>query len=482
MTLRLILTDGAGVQGLTATFGAFINTTVPAAAASAAAAAASAAAALNSQNAAASSASQASTNATAAGVSASSAAGSATAAAGSASSASASASSASASATAASGSATSAGTSASAASASASAAAGSATAAATSASNAAATLANALVKTNNLSDVSNAATALSNIGGLAKTANLSDVANVTTARGNLSAAKSGVNSDITSLTGLTTPLPISEGGTGASTASGGLTNLGGLPFGFVGQCRFDFVSATQCKLSRYNGKSIVIGTTQYDIPSAGVTLSNSGLGANVLYFVYAFINAGAITLEASTTLPIFDTTTGNPIKTGDSSRTVVGMVYTSSASQFFLNSNAGGGIGVLSYFNRKPKEAEVSTAVNFQPPGDGGYYPNSNTLLYGCRWSDEVVSHRVMGTCNAVANGIFSVACYIGAAPNVSGAIGPGTGGAVGTQSITTGFAGSHNSIEDWTTSATVQAYSCSVAGSPAANFPSMTCKIVCMG
>jgi microcystin-dependent protein len=43
---------------------------------------------------------------------------------------------------------------------------------------------------------------------------------------NTNAAHNGANSDITSLNGLTTPLPISEGGTGASTAAQALINLG----------------------------------------------------------------------------------------------------------------------------------------------------------------------------------------------------------------------------------------------------------------
>lgn len=42
----------------------------------------------------------------------------------------------------------------------------------------------------------------------------------TTARSNLSAAKSGANSDITSLTGLTTALSVAQGGTGATTLTG----------------------------------------------------------------------------------------------------------------------------------------------------------------------------------------------------------------------------------------------------------------------
>lgn len=45
---------------------------------------------------------------------------------------------------------------------------------------------------------------------------------------NLGAAKAGANSDITSLSGLTTALSIGQGGTAATTASGALQNLGGL--------------------------------------------------------------------------------------------------------------------------------------------------------------------------------------------------------------------------------------------------------------
>jgi hypothetical protein len=59
---------------------------------------------------------------------------------------------------------------------------------------------------------------------LAKAANLSDVANATTSRTNISAAKSGANSDITSLTGLTTPLSQAQGGTGTTTGYYGFKN------------------------------------------------------------------------------------------------------------------------------------------------------------------------------------------------------------------------------------------------------------------
>jgi len=61
---------------------------------------------------------------------------------------------------------------------------------------------------------------------LLKASNLSDVANATTARGNLSAAKSGANSDITSIAGLTTPLTVAQGGIGAGTLTANNVLLG----------------------------------------------------------------------------------------------------------------------------------------------------------------------------------------------------------------------------------------------------------------
>ena len=48
------------------------------------------------------------------------------------------------------------------------------------------------------------------------------------ARNNLGAAKNGANSDISSLSGLTTALSVTQGGTGDSTSSGALRNLAGL--------------------------------------------------------------------------------------------------------------------------------------------------------------------------------------------------------------------------------------------------------------
>lgn len=51
-------------------------------------------------------------------------------------------------------------------------------------------------------------------------------ATATAARNNLGAAASGANSDITSLSGLTTPLSVAQGGTAGTTAAAARSSLG----------------------------------------------------------------------------------------------------------------------------------------------------------------------------------------------------------------------------------------------------------------
>ena len=68
--------------------------------------------------------------------------------------------------------------------------------------------------------------ARTNLGATGTGSALFTAASAASARSTISAAASGANSDITSLTGLTTPLSVAQGGTGATTAGSALTNLG----------------------------------------------------------------------------------------------------------------------------------------------------------------------------------------------------------------------------------------------------------------
>jgi hypothetical protein len=109
-------------------------------------------------------------------------------------------------------------------------------------------------------------------GGLAllKASNLSDVANATTSRTNLSAAKSGANSDITSITGLTTPLTVAQGGIGAATLTANNVLLG------------NGTSAPQVVAPSTNGNVLTSnGTTWTSAAPAGVTSAVAGNGMAV---------------------------------------------------------------------------------------------------------------------------------------------------------------------------------------------------------
>ena len=142
----------------------------------------------------------------------------------------------------------------------------------------------------------------------------------------------------------------------AVTASGNAVSTSNLALAAaanasVGQCRFVFVSTTQCQLQRHNGMYVIINGTPQAIPAAGVNLTNTGLAATTRYYVYVYMNGSTMTLEAVATAPATDTNTGIRIKTGDATRTLVGMVVTSGTSTFL---GTGTDFGVASWFNKRP--------------------------------------------------------------------------------------------------------------------------------
>ena len=92
----------------------------------------------------------------------------------------------------------------------------------------------------------------------------------------------------------------------------------------AGECRLA-LSGGNLVLSRFNGIRLAINGAIKTIPQAGVSLAPSGLTAGTAYYIYAFMNSGTMTLEASTTVPATDATTGVQIKTGDATRSLVGL-------------------------------------------------------------------------------------------------------------------------------------------------------------
>jgi hypothetical protein len=114
-----------------------------------------------------------------------------------------------------------------------------------------------------------------------------------------------------------------------------------------GQC-YLAKSGANLVLSPLNGDKILINGVPETIPSAGVTLAPTGLSTSTLHYIYAYMSAGTMTLEASTTARAADSATGVQIKNGDATRTLVGMAYVITGPAFV---DADATRYVVSWFN-----------------------------------------------------------------------------------------------------------------------------------
>lgn len=192
-----------------------------------------------------------------------------------------------------------------------------------------------------------------------------------------------------------------------------------------GQCRLSVASATSLRLSPYNGQNLNIDGALEQIPSAGVTISNSGLSASTVYFVYAFMNAGVMALELSTTGHSTHTN-GVEIKTGNASRTLVGMIRTNASTQFVDDYTSR---FCLNWFNRRTLVGASLTTTGSTANTSVLTELNSNARVGFLTWADEGVDAVVVGSASNTAAG------------NSLHTTSPGVDGAGGAQTQATTYA-----------------------------------------
>lgn len=163
----------------------------------------------------------------------------------------------------------------------------------------------------------------------------------------------GCNASV--ISGVTTSYPLGGGGSSGTVA---LTSVAPTTAG-----RLAYSSATAITFSPFMGDTTKVNGAVYQIPSAGITgCANTGvyvngtpgqnLAVSTFYYVYQFSNAGTLTCDFSTTGHSTSATAGNvgtEIKTGDNSRSLIGMVKTNSSGQFV---DAASTRYVRSWFNR----------------------------------------------------------------------------------------------------------------------------------
>ncbi|HUC87792.1 MAG TPA: hypothetical protein VMR95_01425 [Candidatus Binatia bacterium] len=200
-------------------------------------------------------------------------------------------------------------------------------------------------------------------GALVNTNNLSDVSNTTTARGNLTAAKSGANSDITSLTGITTPITVSEGGTGTNTLTGVVVGSG---------------------TSALTTVTAPVGTIVGTSDTQTLTNKNLNSGTNTFPTLNQNTTGNAATATTASTVTTIPALTGDVTSNGSSNATTVGKLQgtvtisgTASANQVLTASSGSAAswaaIPTITFteghnYSVSGAIAVPSGATNFLPP------------------------------------------------------------------------------------------------------------------
>lgn len=207
---------------------------------------------------------------------------------------------------------------------------------------------------------------------------------------------------------------VGETGWGATVDSSTFDTIDTVLATMVRSCgRFSYTSTTVCTFAPYNGTYIMINGNRQAIPSAGVAFSNttspSALANSTLYYAYVFMSGATMTGEFSTTAYATDTTTGVTVKNGDSTRTLVGMVYTSGTGTFTFSSSV---INVRSWFNRQFHVGfNPMTANRTTVSGTVALISATSEYVEWVNWNDEYVYVAIDGAATNSIAGTSVITC-----------------------------------------------------------------------
>lgn len=199
------------------------------------------------------------------------------------------------------------------------------------------------------------------------------------ARVAIGAAKSGVNTDITSLA-LTSALPVASGGTGGLTAPAARLSLGILNAGV------DHINGLTPVWNSANSISITGGSAY--IPASGTVITVAGTivkpslvtTAATWYHAYLYLNAGVPDVEIVTTGPSAKYSGTSRTKTGDTSRRYLFSLLTGAANTIIRFKYSNNKISYLSDYLTGPGVIlSNGLAVTSTPVSAAGVIPVTGT-------------------------------------------------------------------------------------------------------
>jgi len=169
-----------------------------------------------------------------------------------------------------------------------------------------------------------------------------------------------------------------------------------------GTSRLRVASTTSLELGIGVVPLFVNSIWQHRALTSVITISNASLSANTLYRVYMFDSAGTSTLELSTTARATDTAYGVEIKSGDATRTLVGMIRTNASSQFVDSATQ---IFAVSWYNRKGKSGTQTLSTDKTTTSSSIVELDTTRRMEFISWSDTdvVISGQIGGGNSVVA-------------------------------------------------------------------------------
>jgi hypothetical protein len=211
---------------------------------------------------------------------------------------------------------------------------------------------------------------------------------------------------------LTTPNPITIGTTALTFERKDAGAAG------HGQCVLA-KSGANILLSPKNGNKLIINGSVQSIPSAGVSLAATGLTAGTSYFIYAYMNSGTMTLEASATGHSTDAATGVEIKTGDATRSLVGLIRAITGPAFADTDTQR---FVISWFNRRAIGMANGFSANRSTASTTYVELHTEIRCEFLTWGDESVSAaQASWVAASGASSEFAAVAFDGTTPENGG-------------------------------------------------------------